>query len=197
MRRMRFLRLIVSSGARWGRELADRVLLTLGLLVLLAGVTVGGVLVHRPALLVASAVAVFVCAALGEGAYCVWRDSDDALSLARSELAADGSRVAVAARLDDLAREGELIMEEIPGPAVGQSGWLVALSRLDPILDAWRLKVESELRRNARDSLLRWEENPPGLELWAERASTENARLKLESSVHRLRSIAQELRDLA
>ena len=92
MRRIRFLGQVVVTGLRWARSFVDQLLLLLGVVLLTAGVAVGGVFLHRPAPILGALVGIAVLAILGEGAYRVWRKADDEASTTRSELEAMRSR---------------------------------------------------------------------------------------------------------
>jgi hypothetical protein len=81
--------MVIVSGLRWAKELADQVLLLLGLLLLTAGVAVGGVLLHRPASFLGVFVGVVIILMLGEGAYRVWREADAKLVAESAKTQAD------------------------------------------------------------------------------------------------------------
>jgi hypothetical protein len=75
-RRLAFIGQIVISGLRWAMALAEHVHLLLGLALLAAGVTVGGLLLHRPAWFLGIFAAILLLLILGEGAYRVWHEAD-------------------------------------------------------------------------------------------------------------------------
>jgi hypothetical protein len=65
----------VSEGLRWGHGILGHIVFAAGLLLIVAGVTVAGVLVHRPAWFVAGVLVVLVSAIFFEGTYRVGREA--------------------------------------------------------------------------------------------------------------------------
>jgi len=66
----------VSEGLRWARGVLHEVVLLLGLLLLTAGVTVSGLLLHRPAWFVGVFGGLLLLVILFEGAYRIWDEAD-------------------------------------------------------------------------------------------------------------------------
>lgn len=66
----------MTEGLRWARGVLNHVLLLLALLLLTVGITVGGVLLHRPAWFLGVFGGVLLIVVLGEGAYRVWREAE-------------------------------------------------------------------------------------------------------------------------
>jgi len=73
--RWAFLGRAVSEGLRWGHGILGHIVFAAGLLLIVAGVTVAGVLVHRPAWFVAGVLVVLVSAIFFEGTYRVGREA--------------------------------------------------------------------------------------------------------------------------
>ena len=122
MRRTRFIGLVVVTGLRWARSVVDESLVLLSLVTLTAGVTVGGVLLHRPGWFLGVFGALIALVILVEGAYRVHEASQasgetvstepDADAVWLSEQLAQGNalleRWTPHLRLD---REGNIVME--------------------------------------------------------------------------------------
>ena len=88
----------------------DHVLLLFGLVLLTAGVTVGGVLLHEPGWFLGVFGGLLLLLVLGEGAYRVY-EAD-----ARPPVAESGSTVAD--RIEGFAREYDLLRREVPAAPV-------------------------------------------------------------------------------
>lgn len=110
MRRLRLIERIAVSGLRWAKELADHVLLLLGVLLLAAGIAVGGVLLHRPAWFLGVAGGVLVLLILGEGAYRTWDEADRRAEAVRVELAGDHRTDAMAVWLSEQLSAGNKLL---------------------------------------------------------------------------------------
>jgi hypothetical protein len=66
----------MSEGLRWARSVLHEIAALLTLAALTIGVTVGGVLLHRPAWFLGVFGVVLLLVVLGEGAYRVWNDAE-------------------------------------------------------------------------------------------------------------------------
>jgi hypothetical protein len=82
-----FLVRAMSEGTPWLWRLLTHVLTLVTLLAVAAGVIVVGVLLHQAAWLVAAAAVVLVFVVFAQGAYRVWRGTQDELTEARKEVA--------------------------------------------------------------------------------------------------------------
>lgn len=193
-RRLKFIGQVAVSGLRWGKELADHVLLLLGALLLGAGIGVGGVLLHRPAWFLGVFAGVLVLLVLGEGAYRTWDEAAKRASDAESGLREDSSRQATAIRLAAYAREGRGIEQELPSVQASPAEWNEARRTMASILDHWVASAESEIRRNAPDLMPRWrdefETRFPDGSAWA---SSANIRELLRGTIGRLDELIEQL----
>jgi hypothetical protein len=141
----------VSEGLRWARGVLHEVVLLLGLVLLTAGVTVGGVLLHRPGWFLGVFGGVLLLVVLGEGAYRAYESKARAVS-------PTGSSTTAADRLEGFAREFDLLRREIPEPFSEAHMEDVNWSYNDLVA-----RVNSELRRNAPEYLDEWKTQPPGV----------------------------------
>ncbi len=81
------------SGVMWAKNVLNNVLLLLGLVVLTAGVAVGGVLLHEPGWFLGVFGGLLLLLVFGEGAYRVWDEADKrATTAARMEGAASDAQ---------------------------------------------------------------------------------------------------------
>jgi hypothetical protein len=74
--RRTFWRRAVSEGLLWARGVLHEVAALIALVLVTTGVTVGGLLLHRPAWFLGVFGVVLLLVVLGEGAYRVWNDAE-------------------------------------------------------------------------------------------------------------------------
>jgi len=99
----------MSEGLRWARSVLHEVAALLTLAALTAGVTVGGLLLHRPAWFLGVFGVVLLLVVLGEGAYRVWREAD------AKPTAAAGNADADAVWLSEQLSAGNELLASWPG----------------------------------------------------------------------------------
>jgi len=194
MRRFKFIGRVVVSGLRWARELADHVLLLLGVVLLTAGIAVGGVLLHRSAWFLGGFGGLLLLAILFEGAFRTWDDADRRAAAARAALANENTRDGVAHRLDRFRDEYEQLGAEVPGEQEGvgpivtneQAKWNLSVNHMSE-------QVSSELRRNAPGFVAYWRVDPPPR--LAFQQFGEWAKARIEVDLDQLRHIAARLRE--
>jgi hypothetical protein len=132
-RRLTFIGQIALTGLRWAKAIAEHVLLLLGLVLLAAGVTVGGVLLHRPAWFLGVFAAILLLLILGEGAYRTWRQADSRDAHPRRDQAQERAEAQLAAAI--------------------QSGHVLHSKAIEPALlgQQWREQTEALVRETAGD----------------------------------------------
>ncbi len=132
-RRLAFIAQIAVSGLRWAKTLAEHVHLLLGLVVLAAGVTVGGVLLHRPAWFLGVFATILLLLILGEGAYRVWREAESRDAHPQRDQAEERAEAQLAAAI--------------------QSGHVLhsLASEPSPLGQQWREQTEALVREIAGD----------------------------------------------
>lgn len=105
------------------------------------------------------------------------------------DLEAEHSAEATARRLGELADEAVLIREEIPD---GNDWGDVGPAQIVTTLEHWQARVESEIRRYAKEHLDYWRENPDWLETNTF-LTPEVCRRFVDYKVARARHVASEL----
>jgi hypothetical protein len=177
--RLRFWGSAMTVGAGWLWGLLDGFARAGAVLALLIGVSVLSVLSHRPAWIIIGAGVAVLVVVFAEGTYRVEQASGVALA-EQSNTVAD--------RLGELADEGMLIRDEIPeGGAWGFRG----ADRFQEVIKHWQLRVEAEVRRNAREQLDYWLEDPDDRSMGG---SPDDARAFVDFSVEQVREIARRVR---
>lgn len=180
----------MSEGLHWARGVLHEVVAGLALVALTIGVTVGGVLLHRPAWFIGVFIGLLLLVVLGEGAYRLWDTADKAVRVPPT----GDSRAAVAARLEGWAREFALLQAELPqgqivaAPVAQLFGWNSDYQRL--VQD-----VNSELRRNAPAYLREWRTHPDGIPWPVEITDFANTQKLWKYAEQQCLDIARKLRE--
>jgi len=115
----------MSEGLRWARSVLHEVAALFTLAALTIGVTVGGVLLHRPAWFLGVFGVVLLLVVLGEGAYRVWREAH---TQAQS-LSTEDTGLSLVDRLRLALKRGEGFEQEVSRGAVPAPPALLALAR--------------------------------------------------------------------
>jgi hypothetical protein len=156
---------------------------------------------HKGLLLVG--VGVVLVAALAEGAYEVWNDAARELSSTRAELTRGASREATAARLDALAEEMRLLVNEAAAVPQEEEDQGYGFNDIAGSCNHIQEKVRSELRMNAPEWLTYFSETDSRSDpkspdydphyLW----HSEGWVSCLSFSEHQIRHISSELRKIS
>jgi predicted secreted protein len=146
-RRLAFIGQIVISGLRWAKALAEHVHLLLGLALLAAGVTVGGLLLHRPAWFLGIFAVILLLLILGEGAYRVWHEADTRVA----QPAADQTYERAETQLAGAIQSGHVLYSLCNEPSPLERQWReeteVLVREMAGDLEAARLASDNLSRR--------------------------------------------------